>query len=81
MPAAIRLRLLSRPGCHLCEEMAQALQELDVAFDHVNVEDDPVLEARYGSAIPVLLHDDTEIARAPQSARTLKRALQRAGVT
>lgn len=80
MMVSPRLRLLSRPNCHLCEEMASALQELGLAFEAVNIEEDPVLEAEYGLVIPVLFHEDTEVARAPQSARTLKRALRRSGV-
>jgi len=80
MTTATRLRLLSRPGCHLCEEMASALQELGLAFEAVNIEENPVLASEYASVIPVLFHKDTEVARAPQSPRTLKRALRRAGV-
>jgi hypothetical protein len=80
MPAAPGLRLLSRPGCHLCEEMASALSELHLSFETVNIEEDASLEAAYGALIPVLLWDGREVARAPQSARTLKRALQRSGV-
>ena len=80
MSPAARLRLLSRPGCHLCEEMGRALVELNLAFEAVNIEDDPVLEARYGEMIPVLMQDDLEVARAPQTSRTLKRALERRGV-
>lgn len=80
MPDATRLRLMSRPGCHLCETMAADLQALGLAFDLVNIEEDAALEATYGNLIPVLLLGDTEIARAPQSARTLQRSLQRSGV-
>ena len=37
-----RLRLLSRPGCHLCEAMRR------------EVDSDPALAAEFGEAIPVL---------------------------
>lgn len=80
MNAADRLRLMSRPGCHLCEAMAQDLNGLGLMFDLVNVEDDPALEAAYGHFIPVLLKGDAEVARAPQSGMTLIRSLHRAGV-
>lgn len=80
MTTATRLRLLSRPGCHLCEEMADALRELDLRFETVNIETDAALEAAYGDVIPVLMQDELEVARAPQSRRTLKRALERRGV-
>jgi len=77
---ATSLRLYSRPGCHLCEEMASALLELDLPFDTVNIEQDADAMAVFADAIPVLKWGDIEVARAPQSQRTLKRALQRAGV-
>jgi glutaredoxin len=80
MAPAPGLRLLSRPGCHLCEEMASALDDLDLPYETVNIELDTSLEAAYGDQIPVLMLADRQIARAPQSARTLKRALQRTGV-
>jgi glutaredoxin len=78
--AADRLRLLSRPGCHLCEEMAGALRDLHLQFDIVNVEGDPALEEKYGEAVPVLMRGEQEVMRAPHTRRSLKRALQRSGV-
>lgn len=80
MALATRLRLLSRPGCHLCEAMARDLTNLGVLFDLVDIQAEPTLTAAYGDVIPVLMQDNVEIARAPQSARTLKRALERSGV-
>jgi hypothetical protein len=69
-----------RPGCGLCEEMAADLSNLRVAFDLVNVEQDPALESVYGDSIPVLFDGEHEIARAPHSRDSLKNALQGAGV-
>lgn len=80
MAAGERLRLLSRPGCHLCEEMAAGLRDLGLEFDVVNIEEDPELEAAFGEVIPVLMRGDIEVMRAPQSPHSLKRALQRSGV-
>jgi hypothetical protein len=75
-----RLRLLMRPGCGLCEEMAADLLDLRVAFDAVDVEQDPALESAFGESIPVLFHDEREIARAPQTRSTLSNALMQAGL-
>ena len=54
----IRLTLLSRPGCHLCEEMRREvdalLAEAPRAWEEVNVDSDPALAARWGEGIPVL---------------------------
>lgn len=51
------LTLYSRPGCHLCELMLEALlprirgrAEVRV----VDIDEDPVLRARYGHLVPVL---------------------------
>ncbi len=74
------LRLLIRPGCHLCEEMASNLERLSVRFEEVDIEEDEVLRRVYGDAIPVLMHGDDEIARAPETERSLREALIRAGL-
>ncbi len=53
-----RLRLLSRPGCHLCEELRSRVDAIlsDVPRDWevVDVDSDRDLAARWGEAIPVL---------------------------
>lgn len=53
-----RLRLLSRPECHLCEELRQRvdgmLGDLPREWEVVDVDSDPDLAAQFGDAIPVL---------------------------
>ncbi len=53
-----RLRLLSRPGCHLCEKMRRQVEALlgdaPRTWEEVDVDSDPDLARRYGDAIPVL---------------------------
>ena len=75
-----RLRLLLRPQCGLCEEMARGLRRLRLTFEEVDIEQDESLERAYGEAIPVLFAGDREIARAPQTERTLREALARGGL-
>lgn len=75
-----RLTLLSREDCGLCEDVARDLSRLGVRFDTIDIEMDETLERRYGEAIPVLLLDGHEIARAPIDATALERALRDAGV-
>jgi hypothetical protein len=75
-----RLRLLHRPECGLCEEMARDLRRLRVAFEPLDIEQDEALEQAYGEHIPVLLLDGREVARAPQSERSLRTLLSRAGL-
>ncbi|HWO72373.1 MAG TPA: glutaredoxin family protein [Dehalococcoidia bacterium] len=80
MSSAVRLRLLTRPDCGLCKEMARDLTKLGLAFDTIDIEGDPRLLERFGEAIPVLMDGDREIARAPQTAESLRRALAREGL-
>jgi hypothetical protein len=60
--------------------MARDLRRLRVAFEEVDVEQDETLERVYGESIPVLLSGGIEIARAPQTERSLRDALIRAGL-
>jgi hypothetical protein len=54
----IRLKLLTRPGCHLCEDMRRdvdaALSDSAHSWEVVDVDSDPSLAASWGEAIPVL---------------------------
>ena len=63
----IRLRLLSRSGCHLCEEMRREVdaQLADRArtWEVVDVDSDPELARRYGEVIPVLFVNGRLFAR------------------
>jgi glutaredoxin len=50
--------LYRRSGCHLCEEMAQQLRALDLAFEEIDVDSDPELRLKYGRDVPVLVFKD-----------------------
>jgi len=54
----MRLTLLSRAYCHLCDEMHAAVAPLAAARGAtlvvVDVDADPALDARYGEWVPVL---------------------------
>ena len=53
--------LLTRPGCHLCEDARLVLQrvgeDLGVPWQERSADDDPELAARFGEEIPVLFID------------------------
>ncbi|MDQ6893674.1 MAG: glutaredoxin family protein [Acidobacteriota bacterium] len=53
-----RLRLFSRPGCHLCEAMRRQVDGILRGSPHeweiVDIDSDPALAAEFGEAIPVL---------------------------
>ena len=54
----IELRLLSRPGCHLCEEMRDEVDRMLAGDAHrweiVDVDSDDEIARRWGDSIPVL---------------------------
>lgn len=64
MPSIV-LTLLSKPGCHLCDDARQVVAEVvaalgdqvraPVTVDEVSILDDPDLLEKYSEEIPVLL--------------------------
>lgn len=62
---AIELTLISRSYCHLCHDMevamAPLLAEFGATLRVLDVDADPVLEAKYDELVPVLLHADKEL--------------------
>jgi len=62
---AIELTLMSRGYCHLCHDMEVALRplldEFGAKLTVIDVDADPVLEARYDELVPVLIHGETEL--------------------
>jgi glutaredoxin len=72
--------LLTRPGCHLCED-ARVLVELVVAEEGAslterNVDDDPRLASEYGDRVPVVLVDGKEHGYWRVEEARLRRALR-----
>lgn len=61
----MNLTIYHRPYCHLCEEMSAALapiaSELSLSVTLVDIETDPLLEARYGLLVPVLVSQGSEL--------------------
>jgi hypothetical protein len=74
----IRLTLLSRPGCHLCDEMRREVDALLGDRPHewnvVDVDSDADLALRYGDSIPVLFVNGHLFAkiRVPRMASRLR---------
>ncbi len=60
---AVELSLISRGYCHLCHDMEVALaplaEAMGVAVKILDVDADPLLEAKYDELVPVLLHGET----------------------
>jgi hypothetical protein len=57
----LKLTLYHRDGCHLCEDMRDALDEYMVTFNlqliEVDIDQDETLRAAYGHRIPLLLDE------------------------
>ena len=65
----IRLTLIGKPGCHLCDDARDVVQAVmaeiaatdapqRIVFDERSILDDDELRARYAEEIPVVLIDD-----------------------
>ena len=61
------LTVYSRAHCHLCDEMLEALRNLQglerFRIAVTDVDGDPALARRYGEDVPVLVHDGHELCR------------------
>ena len=72
--------LYTRPGCHLCEEAKKAIQPLLHEFGadlrEVNIENDSVLEGRYGLDIPVIYVGARKAAKHRVDIKQFRRQLQ-----
>ena len=72
--------LYTRPGCHLCEEakaaMAPLLREFGASLREVNIEQDAVLEERYGWDIPVIFIGARKAAKHRVDVEQFRRQLQ-----
>lgn len=77
--AAGELELLTRHGCHLCEELLAELADLLPRYGLTvrlrDIDDDPALAARYGRRIPVLRKGPVVLCEGPADRAAVQRAL------
>ena len=77
-----RYELVTREGCHLCDEMATVLDEVLPSFGlsytllDVDTDVEPELRARLTDVVPVLLHDGRPVAKVRVDRRTLTRIVR-----
>lgn len=61
MSPPVRVVLLGKPGCHLCDDarviVERVCAELDVGWEERDILTDPSLADRYWDEIPVVLVD------------------------
>jgi hypothetical protein len=76
---APRVRLLSRPGCHLCDDaravIAEVCSELDVGWSEQDITGDAELLERFWEQIPVTFVDGRQHDFWRVDAGRLRRAL------
>jgi hypothetical protein len=82
MSIPIRVTILSREDCHLCDvvyRIATHLQsELHIETSKVSIESDRVLIERYGTRIPIILLDEVEYFAGKVTEGELRRAIKKA---
>ena len=69
------LRLLSRQGCHLCDEAEATLNELGIAHEVVDVDSDKELLRLYDFRVPVILDGDRPLLEGRITSQAVRRAL------
>ena len=80
MAERARVTLLSKPGCHLCDDartvIAAVCADLGVGWEERDITLDPAEQARYWEEIPVILVDGERHAYWRVDADRLRTALQ-----
>lgn len=76
----IRLTLITRQGCHLCDLMAEVIEQVGTAFptsvEVRDVDGEPDLLAEYSDQVPVLLVNGRKAFKFRVTARDLERRLR-----
>ena len=74
------VELLSRTGCHLCDEARRLVQrvtaETGVGWTETDIDDDPALRAEFGELVPVVRVDGKELGYWRIDEGRLRRALR-----
>lgn len=80
--APLKLTIISRKDCHLCDVVYRIASHLQTDFPieitKVSAEADPTLLARYGEKVPVVLVDGIERCAGKITEGDLRRAIKRA---
>jgi hypothetical protein len=78
---APNLQLVTRHGCHLCDEMEAlleaALGPAGESWEALDIDRHPELLSRYDESVPVLLRDGAAVAKLRWSERQLRRIVRR----
>jgi predicted thioredoxin/glutaredoxin len=72
----MKVVLVTRKGCHLCDQALSLLHDLGLEPELRDVDSDDPLHALYDWRVPVVLVDGRVIAEGRVDADTLRKALQ-----
>jgi len=73
----VKVVLVTRQGCHLCDEALRLLQELGIQPELANVDADDELHRLYDFRVPVVLIDGAVVAESRITREPLVIALDR----
>jgi hypothetical protein len=75
-----RYELVTREGCHLCDEMAAVLDAVlpvhGLSWSARDVDAEPELRSRFTDVVPVLLRDGLPVAKMRIDRRDLERIVR-----
>lgn len=72
-----RFELVTREGCHLCDEMARVLDQEGLEYSLRDVDADAGARERWGEVVPVLLRDGQPVAKIRLTRQELARLVAR----
>ncbi len=76
-----QFELLTRAGCHLCDEMADVLDtvlpEFGLSYTPIDVDTVAELRETFGDVVPVLRRDGRAVAKVRLAPRDLRRIVRR----
>jgi predicted thioredoxin/glutaredoxin len=75
----VKVVLVTRQGCHLCDEALSLLRDLGLHPELADVDADDALHRLYDFRVPVVLFDDAVVAEGRVSRVSLEAALNRPG--
>lgn len=74
-----RLTFYHREGCHLCDQMVDALKplakQLNFTLIYVDIDEDPALKQRFNDKVPVLMFEDDVVCCHFLDEKALRQAL------
>ena len=76
---SVRVVLVTREGCHLCDEALALLRDLGLQPELADVDADDELHRLYDFRVPVVLVDGSVVAEGRITREPLETALNRSG--